>query len=338
MSLPKSMKALVLRDYAGWQSAAVEDVPLPVPGERDVLIEVAAASLNFADLLMMEGKYQVKPDLPFIAGRDAAGVVVAAGPGVTGFKVGDRVCTQDSTGAFAEYDCSPDWSCTVLPPEIGFEDAAACATAIATMAGAMKLRADLKLGQSVIITGATGGVGSMAIQYALLLGVRPIAVVSNEEKATLARSLGAEAVVLTAGMADPVQEVRLAIREQGFHHVDAIIDMVGGNVGEGALRCARPGGRYVIVGFASGDLPALNAGYLLVKDVMVFGSSLQRLMRARDPELTQAVHDAFAALAVGKLKSQIDEIFPLSDFAAGFERMAGRQALGKVVFSVGAAD
>jgi NADPH2:quinone reductase len=332
MSLPGRMSALVVRKYGDWHDAAVETVAVPVPAPGEVLIRTEAASLNFADLLMIEGGYQVKPDLPFVAGRDAAGTVVAIGEGVRDIAVSDRVCAQASTGAFAEYDSAGDWACTRLPDGIDLRDAAACATAITTVVGAMKLRADFQPGQSVIVTGAAGGVGSMGLQYARLLGADPIAVVSSAAKADAAREMGAAAVVVTGDMADPQREIRAALKDQGFGQVDAVVDMVGGTIGEAALRCIRPGGRFVIVGFASGDQPKLTPGYLLVKDVMVFGSSLERLMRARDPALTDGMREAFAALADGRLRAQVDAVLPLSQFHEGAERMAGRQAIGKVVF------
>lgn len=334
MNIPDKMQALVLHEYGDWRRARIETVPVSKPGPGEVLIKVAAASLNFADLLMMEGGYQVKPDLPFITGRDAAGVVVAIGEGVKSLAVGDRVCEQSSTGAFAEYDCAGEWSCVKLPDGIALPDAAACATVIITVVGAMKLRADLQPGQSVLVTGAMGGVGSMGLQYARLLGARPIAVVSSADKGEAAKALGAEAVILTNDMDNPHKQMAEAVRAAGFDKVDAVIDMVGGTVGEGALRCIKPGGRFVIVGFASGTKPVLDPGYLLVKDVMVFGSSLERLMRAGDRALTEGTIEAFVGLAAGKLKSQIDMVLPLTAFSEGGERMAARQAIGKIVFDV----
>ncbi|SFC26644.1 NADPH:quinone oxidoreductase family protein [Tropicimonas isoalkanivorans] len=335
MTLPETMEALVVRNYGDWRDAAIEQVPVPQPGAGEVLIRSGGAALNFPDLLMIEGGYQVKPTLPFVPGRDIAGEVVALGQWVEGVSIGDRVAAQPPFGAFAEYAAVPAHTCVPLPDGVSFANAAATGTVIATVVAAIKLRLDLQPGETVLVTGAAGGVGSMALQYARLLGATPIALVSSDEKVAAALRLGAGAVVRSDRIGDPVRGLRAGLDAAGIGQVDAVIDMVGGVVAEGALRSLKPGGRFAIVGFAGGAIQQIPANYVLLKDLVVYGSSLDRLFRTRDAALLDALDQAFAALADGRLKAEIDRTLPLSSFAEGAARIAGREAIGKILFRIG---
>lgn len=329
----EDMCAVVVSAYGDWRVARLDRVKRPEPAPDQVLIRTEAAALNFPDLLMIEGKYQVKPELPFVPGRDVAGTVVAVGAEVHGFKSGDRVAAQPQFGAFSEYVAAPDWSCVPVPDGVSFAAAAASGTVIATVVGAMRLRAKLKPGEWVLLTGATGGVGSAGIQYARHLGARVVALVSSDEKEAAARRLGAE-IVLRSDRLEPSRNgMRDALATAGLKGVGAVVDVVGGDTFEGAIRCLEPAGRYVIVGFASGQVPQIPANYVLVKDLIVLGSTLDRLFRLRDPELAEGMRDAFAALAAGKMKAEIDSILPFSSFVDGAEKIASRHAVGKIVLN-----
>ncbi|MBD0416749.1 NADPH:quinone oxidoreductase family protein [Oryzicola mucosus] len=318
--------------YGDWNAAQISWADRPSPAAHEVLIRTEAAALNFPDLLMIEGKYQVKPELPFVPGRDVAGTVVSVGSDVIDFKPGDRVAAQPQFGAFAEYVVAPDWTCIAIPEEIDFAEAAASGTVIATVVGAMRLRARLQPGEWVLMTGATGGVGSAGIQYARHLGARVVALVSSGEKEAAARRLGAEIVLRSDRIAASRNAMKEALAATGLKGVDAVVDVVGGDAFEGAIRCLVPGGRYVVVGFASGQIPQIPANYVLVKDLIVLGSTLDRLFKLRDPGLLEGIGDAFAALAAGKMTAEIDCILPFTCFSEGAGRIASRRAVGKIVF------
>jgi NADPH:quinone reductase len=332
MAPTDTMRAVIVESYGDWNDARLGVAKVPEPGEEDVLIRAEASAINFPDLLMIEGKYQIKPTAPFVPGRDVAGEVVGVGSKVTVFKVGDRVAATPNYGAFAEFVVAPEATCVALPEQLDFTTAAAAATVLATVVAAMKLRARLAPGEWVMITGAAGGVGSFGIGYARYLGAHVVAVVSSDEKEEAARRLGAEIVLRADRFADPRIDMRRALSEAGREGVDAVVDMVGGKVYEGAIRCVSPGGRYVVVGFASGEIPAIPANYILLKDLIVLGSSLSRLFRIRDPELRAGLEAAFKALGDGALSVEIESVLALSDFVQAARRVAERQVVGKIVF------
>lgn len=330
--IPNSMKALVATDYRGPASVRIAQLPVPAPGTGEVLIRAGASALNFLDLLMLEGKYQVKPPIPFVPGRDLAGEIVAVGAGVTGLAVGQRVAAQPVFGAFAEYAVAPDYACQPLPDLIDDVVGAASGIVVATVVGALALRGRVARGQRVLITGAAGGVGTAAIQYATELGAVPVALVSSAAKAEATLRLGATVSVRSDLLSSGKGALRDALKGEGIDDVDVVVDMVGGPNVDGLLRCLKPGGRFVIVGFASGHIPMIPANYLLLKDIEVHGSSLDRLFRTRDPDLANGIREAFNLLELGRMKAAVDVVLPFEDFAEGARRLAARETVGKVVF------
>jgi NADPH:quinone reductase len=332
MAERSTMRALVVAAYGGPGNARMAAVPRPAPGEREVLIEAEAWALNFLDLLMIAGKYQVRPEPPFIPGRDVAGRVVAVGPGVEGLRVGDRVSAEPRFGAFAEFVAAPDHVCLPAPERLAATDLAACGTAYATVVAAMRLRAKLLPGEWVLLTGAAGGVGSAGLQYARRLGALVVALVSSREKEAVVRRLGAEIVLRSDKIGDLKHGLKSALATAGPPAVDAIVDVVGGDAFEGALRCLRSGGRCVIVGFASGIIPQAAANYLLLKDLVLIGSSLDGLLRSRDPAFRAGLREALDAVAAGELSAEVAMVKPLSKFAEAAELMANRRVIGKVAF------
>ncbi|MEZ5901646.1 MAG: NADPH:quinone oxidoreductase family protein [Hyphomicrobiaceae bacterium] len=296
-----------------------------------VLIATQAASLNFADLLMMEGKYQHKASLPFVPGRDAAGTVLAVGDTVRGFAPGDRVVATPNHGAFAEQTVASAGVCHKIPDGVSFEDAAACGTGIPTIVAAISLRARLEPGEWVMISGAAGGMGSLAVQYAKALGGRVAALVSSAEKAKLVSELGADLVLRSDEITDLKAGLRAALEVKGVDGVDAAIDMVGGDTFEAMIRCIRPEGRLVVVGFASGRIPNVAANYLLLKDIAVIGSSMTRLLSGRHQECLSLCDEAYTMLADGRLHATIEGRYPLDRFVEAASRIADRQVVGKII-------
>ena len=324
-------RALVADAFGDWHAVRWTTVPIPTPGPDEVLIGSEAAALNFPDALMIEGKYQHKPKPPFIPGRDVAGRVLAVGDAVTEFKPGDAVVAQPPNGAFTTHAISPASFCFPIPPGLSMQDAAASGTVLATVAAAIGMRARPKPGERVMITGAAGGVGSAAIQYARLFEAKVAAVVSSAEKEALARSIGAEIVVRSDRLTGLKDGLRPALQAAGWDGVDVVVDMVGGDTFDGALRCLHPGGRMVVVGFASGRIPTVAANYLLLKDLVVMGSSLDRMLRGRHTEFRSLVGEALAAAAVGRIHVPIDSTFPMAEFVTAMERITSRQVQGKIV-------
>lgn len=325
------IRALVQRRHDSWRDAKVETINSLSPGPGDVVITTVAASLNFPDLLMMEGKYQHKAPLPFVPGRDAAGTVIAVGSEVSGFLPGDRVVATPNHGAFAQQTIAPANTCYKLPPNVSFEDAAACGTGIPTIVAAIGLRARLKSGEWVLISGAAGGMGSLAVQYAKAIGARVVALVSTAEKDRFVRDLGADIVLRSDQISDLRTGLRVALEAHGPDGVNAAIDMVGGDTFDGIVRCIEPEGRLVVVGFASGRIPNVAANYLLLKDIAVIGSSITRLLSNRPEEFLRLCDEAYGMLADGRLRAMIDSRYPLNSFVAAADRMVNRQVLGKVI-------
>jgi len=327
------MKAWRVEAYGPVESAVYGDFPDPVPGDGEVLIDVAAASVNFPDLLMMQGQYQTKPALPFVPGRDAAGTIVALGKGVHNLRVGDRVATMAVHGAFASRLAVPATRCYRMPDNLGFDAAAAMVTVYATVLVALHKRAKAQPGERVLVLGAGGGVGIAAVSYARLLGCRAVAVVSSPEKQALAREAGADAVIV-AKDADAMRAE--ALKWSGNAGVDVAIDPVGGDMFDAALRCMAPQGRLVVVGFAAGRIPTIRANYILLKDITVMGSSLERWVQAEPMAMASDIGDIFKAGAAGRLPAWITGRLKIEDAMAGFRAIAERTARGKIVLEIGA--
>ncbi len=329
--LKNQIKGVVQHRLDDWRDARVERIAPPVLGPEQVLIATEAASLNFADLLMMEGKYQHKAPLPYVPGRDAAGTVLAIGNHVTAFRPGDRVIATPNHGAFAQQTVASTAVCHEIPDGVSMETAAACGTGIPTIVAAVRLRAGLRPGEWVLISGAAGGMGSLAVSYAKALGARLVALVSSAEKEQLVLDLGADFVIRTDELTELKAGLRSALQARGLQGVDAAIDMVGGETFEAMIRCIKPEGRLVVVGFASGRIPSVAANYLLLKDIAVIGSSITRLFVDRPESFLRLCDDAYAMVAEGRLQVAIDSRHPLDRFVEAASRIANRQAVGKII-------
>jgi NADPH:quinone reductase len=328
------MRALVVEQYGPWDSHRLhEDWPDPVPGPGEVLIETRAMSVNFPDVLMVEGGYQHRPAPPVIAGFDASGVVAAVGDGVTRAAPGDRVLAYVADGAFADMLAAPEGSVWRMPEEMPFEHGAAFGLVYLTAHISMVENCRARAGEWVLVTGASGGVGLAMVQYGRALGLRIIGGVTSPEKAALVREHGAEAAVdlSVPDLSDGLREQIRAIVADNHGGVDLVLDQVGGDVFDAALRCIRPCGRIAIVGFAGGKINPIKPTYLLNKQITVIGSPLGKIR----PDW-QAVKDrAMAALMeqyrAGRLRPLITETVPLAEWKTAFARFKRREVVGKIV-------
>lgn len=325
------MKALIVREHGPLDNLLLEEVPDPVPGPGQVLVDVHAASVNFPDLLVIGGTYQILPKRPFSPGKDMAGVVAAVGAGVTTCKPGDRVAAQNEYGAYAQRCVVSQQTCYRMPDNMSFADAAAMGIAYPTAHFALVERGQYQPGETVLINGAAGGVGIATIQVAKALGATVVASVGSAAKAALAKQHGADHVVRT-----DVPDLRDAFRDQviaavGKRGVDIIVDPVGGDVFDASLRVIAWSGRLIVVGFAEGRIPEVKAGHLLVKNISVIGLQYSAY-RDRQPEKVQRVQqELFAWHAAGKIKPHVMAAYPLAQYREALRVVRDREVVGKIV-------
>lgn len=327
------MKAVLVRTFGPAETATLEDLPpLPAPGGGEVIVNIRATEVNFPDILVMEGRYQVKPPLPFSPGKAGAGVVSALGAGVTGLALGDPVALQVEYGTYAEQICTTAANCHRMPEAMPFETAAALGLVYQTAHFALVERAAMRPGDAVLVLGASGGVGSASVQLAKALGGGAVVGgVKGARNADLARAAGCDATV-DLGMENLRDGLRDAVRAAtGGAGADIVIDPVGGAVTDAALRAMAWRGRLVVVGFAAGDIPSIRANYLLVKNIAVSGLQWSDY-RERDPAWVQRVQQQiFELWSAGKLHPQIAETLPLADFAEALTRLKQGRAHGKII-------
>ena len=321
------MRAVRCHELTGPKSLRVDEVPAPTPGSGEVLIQVHAAGVNFPDVLMTYGKYQFKADPPFIPGGEAAGVVLAVGSAVTSFAPGDRVATTLMMGAYAEQIVAPDAAVVKLPDAVSFEVGAATLLTYATTLYGLVDRADLQKGETLLVLGAAGGVGSAAIEIGKLLGARVIAAASSEEKIAYCRDLGADEGINYA--TEDLKDRAKALTHGNGANV--IYDPVGGPFAEAALRTIAWEGRYLVIGFAAGDIPKIPLNLVLLKGCQIVGVFWGAFVM-RDPAKN---HDnarrILAWVADGKLKPHVDAVVKFADAQQALERMERRDVKGKLV-------
>jgi NADPH2:quinone reductase len=322
-----SVHAWLCENPVGVEALSWKELPTPVPQAGQVLIRIEAASLNFPDLLIVQNKYQMKPDLPFVPGSEYAGVIEAVGEGVTHLKVGQSVACLSGTGGFGTHTVAPAKLCMPLPAGFPAVDAAAFIMIYATSHHALIDRAALKAGETVLVLGAAGGVGTAAIQIAKAAGARVIAAASTDEKCALCKSLGADETInyTTQNM----REVLKALTEG--KGPDVIYDPVGGDFAEPAFRSIAWRGRYLVVGFAAGPIPALPFNLALLKGASIVGVFWGDFSR-REPQANAAMMAELAQwYAQGKVKPVIDRTMPMSDLKAAYAHMGSRGVMGKLV-------
>jgi NADPH2:quinone reductase len=327
------MKALLCTRAGTPDDLVVADLPDPVPGRGEALIHVHVAALNFFDLLIIAGKYQYKPDFPFSPGAEFAGTVESLGAEAGGFAVGDRVMGYARHGAAREKLAVPINNLIALPESLDFERAAGLTVTYGTSYYALKDRAGLKAGETLVVLGASGGVGLAAVELGKRMGARVIACASSDEKLLFAREHGADEAINYAN--DPSTVLRNALKMLGGERgVDVVYDPVGGPYAEPALRSLGFGGRYLVVGFAAGEIPRLPLNLVLLKacDVrgVFWGSWTEREPAAHRANMADIVRWC----ADGKLSAHVHARYPLAQAAQALKAIASRKAMGKVVLTL----
>jgi NADPH2:quinone reductase len=324
------MKALVCEHFGPPEDLVYTDVAIPEPGEGQILIKAAFCGLNFPDSLIIQNKYQMKPPLPFSPGGEVAGTVVKLGPGVHDFKVGDRVAALTNWGAFAEYAVASVTQTTLVPESMDLETASAFTLAYGTSHHALVQRAQLRAGENILILGAAGGVGLAAVEIAKALGAHVIAAASSAEKLELARAHGADELVNYA--TDDLKATMKTLT--GGKGVDVVFDPVGDRLADPAFRSIGWGGRYLVIGFAGGQIPSLPLNLPLVKGASIVGVFWGDFV-ARTPALhAQNMAELYAWHAAGKLKPLVSARFDLAHGGDAIRWMMERKAVGKVVVAV----
>ncbi|PUE35988.1 NADPH:quinone oxidoreductase family protein [Limnohabitans sp. Jir72] len=321
------MHAWLCENPTGVDALTWKELPTPSPAAGQVLLKIEAASLNFPDLLIVQNKYQMKPELPFVPGSEYAGTIEAVGEGVTHLKVGQSVACLSGTGGFGTHTLAPAKLCMPLPPGFPAVDAAAFIMTYATSHHALVDRAALKAGETVLVLGAAGGVGTAAIQIAKAMGAKVIAAASTDEKCALCETLGADATInySTANLRDALKTLT---EGKG---PDVIYDPVGGEFAEPAFRSIAWRGRYLVVGFAGGPIPTLPLNLPLLKGASLVGVFWGDFAR-REPQANAAMMAELAQwYGQGKIKPVIDSTMPMADLKAAYAHMGSRGVKGKLV-------
>ena len=325
------MRAALVKEFGPPSTLVVEEAPDLFPGPGEVVIEVGAVSINFPDILVVEGSYQNLPPRPFSPGKEAAGRVIAVGDGVQRIAVGQRVLTLVEYGGYAEQLVVPEELVMELPDVLGYEQAAAAGLVYSTAHFGLMRRGQLKAGETVLITGAGGGVGSAGVQLAKAYGARVIALAQDEAKGELARRQGAD-VVLTSTPDTLREDLLTATDGKG---VDVVLEMLGGDFLTQIIRATAWEGRIVIVGFASGGQNWIKPGHILVKSISVVGLQSSDY-RDRDPALVRStMAEIFELFVQGKLDAAVDITFPLDEVGDALQYVKDGKVKGKVVVTTG---
>ncbi|GKS82497.1 NADPH:quinone oxidoreductase family protein [Acidovorax sp. SUPP1855] len=321
------MHAWLCTNPTGVDALAWTELPTPTPKAGEVLIAIKAASLNFPDLLIVQNKYQMKPPLPFVPGSEYAGVVEAVGEGVTHLRPGQSVACLTGTGGFGTHAVAPAALCMPLPEGFSHVDAAAFIMIYATSHHALVDRGQLKAGETVLVLGAAGGVGTAAIQIAKKMGARVIAAASTEEKCKLCLSVGADAVINYTE-----ENLREAIKSlTDGKGPDVIYDPVGGDFTEPAFRSIAWRGRYLVVGFASGPIPALPLNLALLKGASIVGVFWGEFSKRERQANASMMAELAAWYGEGAIKPVIDRTMPMAQLPAAYAHMGSRGVMGKLV-------
>lgn len=322
------MKALCCKTLDGPNSLSIEDIDTPEVGAGMVRVAVHAAALNFPDVLITQGKYQIKPDLPFTPGGEGAGVIDRVGEGVDHLSVGDRVLFTASHGAFADFAVVPAAMCLPIPDVMDFKSAAALTITYGTSYHALKQRADLKAGETVAVLGAAGGVGLATIELAKAMGARVIACASTDEKLSVCQETGADHLLNYNET-----ELKAGLKSAAPKGVDVVYDPVGGDFSEAAIRALAVGSRHLVIGFAAGVIPAVPLNLTLLKQCQIVGVFWGAWAMANPKLHHQNMQDLFDMFTRGQIKPRVKDIYPLEDFQAAYACLTERRVKGKVVFT-----
>ncbi len=325
------MRALVCNELGPTDKLVIEEQADPVAGPGQVLVQVHAAGINFPDILVIKGLYQVKIEPPFIPGNEAAGIITAVGDGVKHYKTGDRVMIMPEGAAFAELCAVPVERVIPMPESLDFIQAAGFTITYGTSYHALKQSANIQPGDTVLVLGAAGGVGITAVEIAKAMGARVIAAASSNEKLEFARSAGADETInySTESLRD---QCKALTDGKG---VDVVYDPVGGELAQQALRALAWHGRYLVIGFASGDIPEFPANIALLKEASITGVWWGTWAARHPADSVQNMQELAAMLTKGELSPRVTETYPLDQFATAFASLSNRKAQGKVILTLG---
>lgn len=323
------MKAAVCASYGGPEVVSVDDVPVPEPGPGEVRVAVGFASVNFPDILMTSGSYQIKVPPPFVLGSEFAGVVSAVGVDVSAVVVGDAVFGTGLVGAFAEQVVAPEAALTKLPDGVGTDVAAGFGVCHRTAYHSLRSVAKVRDGEELIVLGAGGGVGLATVQLGAVMGATVTAVASSDEKLDAAKSCGASRLINYRGA-----DLRAVLKDQIPGGVDVVIDPVGGDLSEPSLRALHRGGRFVTVGYASGVIPKIPLNLVLLKDIAIVGFEFRGWAVANAEELARNDAELMALLAEGRVAPHIGARFSFDDVRAAIRHVADGKAIGKVLLDI----
>lgn len=323
------MKAIVCEKFGPPSDLVLKEVESPKPSEKEVLVSVRACSVNFPDTLIIQGKYQFKPDLPFTPGNDIAGVVKEVGSAVKGIKVGQEVFGFATHGGFAEEVILHQKNTFPKPPNMEYAVAASFMMAYGTSYHALKDRAKIQEGETLVVLGASGGVGLAAVELGKLMGAKVIAAASTDEKLALCKKFGADEVINYT-----TEDLKSRIKEltEG-KGADVIYDPVGGDYSEAALRSCAWEGRFLVVGFAAGDIPKIPLNLALLKGCSIVGVFWGSFAMKTPQKNIQNTMELMKWYSEGKLKPHIHAIYPLAESPRALEDMMNRKVQGKVVIS-----
>lgn len=323
------MRAMLCRQLGSPDVLKMEEIPSPVPKAGEVLLEVKACGVSFPDVLMVQGKYQIKPELPFSPGIEVAGIIKAVGDQVSGFKPGDAVFGRAMNGFAEELVTTPDflWH---LPAGVDFNVAAGFSMNYGTSWYGLKYRAQMKPGETLLVLGASGGVGLAAVELGKLIGARVIACASSEEKLAICRREGANDTINYES-----EDLREAIKRlTGDRGVDVVYDPVGDKFADPAVRSLAWGGRYLVVGFAAGQIPKVALNLPLLKGGAIVGVWWGGLMKA-DPDMARRLTQELVELiAAGKIRPHVSAVYPLARAADALRDLMSRKATGKIVVNM----
>jgi NADPH2:quinone reductase len=325
------MKAVICKEHGLPEKLQlVTDWPEPALGEHDVLIDVKAAGLNFPDVLMIQGKYQYQPEMPFVPGGECAGVVAAVGAKVSRFKTGDKVLSAAGAGAFCQKIAANEFSVFPMPDGLSFEQAAGVSITYFTSYYALKQRANLQPGETLLVLGAAGGVGTSAIELGKHMGAKVIAAASSDEKLQLCKKLGADQVInySTTSLKDAIKELT------GGKGVDVVYDPVGGDYAEQAIRGMAWNGRFLVIGFASGPIPKIPLNLALLKGCSIVGVFWGRFTGEEPAVNLQNIQELWALFESGKIRPVVTDCFPIERYEDAFNCMIERRARGKVIITM----
>jgi len=323
------MRAIVVDHWMGPEELTLSEAPEPVLRPGSLAVEVKAAGCNFFDILMCQGRYQVKPPLPFVPGAELAGVVTAVGEGVQGFEVGQRVFASCGMGGFAERAVVPAAGAWPLPEGMSFQEGAALPVIYPTSYVALVDRAALQPGETLLVHAGAGGVGSAAVQIGKALGARVLATAGGAEKCQVARQAGAD-VAIDYRAEDFVECVK---QETGGAGADVIYDPVGGEIFERSLKCIAWSGRLLVIGFAGGSIPSVKTNRILLKNIAVVGLQWGAYAQRQPGRIPEVFHALFELFAAGQIRPLIFRTWPLSAASEALHSLASRQTWGKLILT-----